>query len=259
MTATSRKILFMLVKRIFQMAVEEGILGRNPAEGIKLRRETRAQMVLTAIEVQNSLTEAQATSHRFYPVWVMALKTGMRSGELYALTWPDIDLDAGVIHINKQWTNKDGICQPKNREWRTIPIGPNLKEFLQSYQREEPGFKATLFDARTGEEAKRTDYVLPRLDEWTNGMQAQVTREFCETIGVTQTKFHDLRATFITNLLASGVPLVKVMSIVGHRKMSTTDIYLRLAGVEVKGATDTMGYDVPKTILPARILAFSPK
>lgn len=61
----------------------------------------------------------------------------------------------------------------------------------------------------------RDDLVLPRLDEWTNGMQAQVTKEFCEAIGVTPIKFHDLRATFITNLLASGVPLVKVMAIVG--------------------------------------------
>lgn len=119
LTSTSRKILFMLVKRIFQMAVEEGILGRNPAEGIKLKREARAQNVLTAVEAQRFLAEAQATQHRFYPVWVLALKTGMRSGEMYALTWADVDFDASVIHINKQWTNKDGICLPKNREWRT--------------------------------------------------------------------------------------------------------------------------------------------
>jgi ribulose bisphosphate carboxylase small subunit len=47
-------------------------------------------------------------------------------------------------------------------------------------------------------------------------------------------------------MLAQGVPLVKVMAIVGHKKMETTDIYLRLAGVDVKGATEALGYSVPK-------------
>ena len=46
-------------------------------------------------------------------------------------------------------------------------------------------------------------------------------------------------------MLSQGVPLVKVMSIVGHKKMETTDIYLRLAGVDVKGATDALSYSVP--------------
>ena len=40
-------------------------------------------------------------------------------------------------------------------------------------------------------------------------------------------------------------PLVKVMAIVGHKKMATTDIYLRLAGVEVQGATEKLGYRLP--------------
>jgi len=50
----------------------------------------------------------------------------------------------------------------------------------------------------------------------------------------------------ITNMLAQGVPLVKVMAIVGHKKMETTDVYLRLAGVDIKGATEALGYSTPK-------------
>ena len=55
-------------------------------------------------------------------------------------------------------------------------------------------------------------------------------------------KFHDLRATFITNMLAKGVALNVVMSIVGHRRIATTDIYNRLAGVGVKGSTNKLSY-----------------
>ena len=57
-------------------------------------------------------------------------------------------------------------------------------------------------------------------------------------------KFHDLRATFITNMLSKGAALNVVMSIVGHRRIATADIYNRLAGVGVKGSTNKIGYGV---------------
>ena len=87
--------------------------------------------------------------------------------------------------------------------------------------------------------------VLPRLKEWEDGYQAQVTKEFCAAIGITEIKFHDLRATFITNLLARGVSLARVMSIVGHSQLKTTNGYLRKAGVDVQGATESLGYKLP--------------
>ncbi|MCY4644225.1 MAG: tyrosine-type recombinase/integrase [Bacteriovoracales bacterium] len=87
------------------------------------------------------------------------------------------------------------------------------------------------------------DLVLPRLREWRHGIQSKILSAFCRSLGITAVKFHDLRATFITNLLAQGVPLVKVMAIVGHAEMSTTNEYLRLAGVDVKDdTTDRLAY-----------------
>lgn len=53
--------------------------------------------------------------------------------------------------------------------------------------------------------------------------------------------FHDLRATFITQ----GVSLPKVMMVIlGHSRMSTTDVYLRLAGINFHNATDKLGYEL---------------
>jgi integrase len=96
--------------------------------------------------------------------------------------------------------------------------------------------------------------VLPHLIEWTHGEQAKVLKEFCRAIGITNVKFHDLRATFITNMLSQGVALVKVMSIVGHKKMETTDIYLRLAGVDIRGATEALSYSVPVDVEKAQVI-----
>lgn len=143
---------------------------------------------------------------------------------MFALKWTDIDLETGLISINKQWTNKDGIREPKWGSSRTVPLGSELKSYLLEFKAETSGFKRTLLDSRTKEKITASDYVLPTLKEWEHGMQAEVLEDFCTGIGITAVKFHDLRATFITNLLNQGVPLVQVMKMVGHRKLSTTDI-----------------------------------
>lgn len=120
-----------------------------------------------------------------------------------------------------------------------MPISDDLLKFLKELKLKKIGGDA---------------FVLPQFTEWKNGEQAKVTREFCEAIGVTCVKFHDLRATFITNLLARGVSLARVMSIVGHSQIKTTNGYLRKAGVEVKGATEELGYQLP-TAQDATILS----
>jgi integrase len=233
------------VMRIFELAVEEGILPKNPARGIKVRVGETKQSVLNANEAEILLKTAKETNHRFYPVWALALMTGMRSGELYALRWSDVDFEAELVSVTKQWTSKDGLHPTKNGRNRVVPISSEFGNFLKGLKL-QGGHKAVFWDGLNKVEVSFDDLILPRLSEWTDGFQAQVLLEFCESIGITKVKFHDLRATFITNLLAQGAPLVAVMSIVGHSRMSTTDKYLRLAGVGIKGVTGKLGYSLPR-------------
>jgi integrase len=231
MSLNTRKTILKMVKRIFQMALEDGLLDRNPCVGISVRVPEVEQKVFTNDEVSKFLYEAKVCQHRFYPIWVLALMTGMRSGELFALEWSDIDLNGRTIRVNKQWTNKTGFGSPKARRNRTVPVSDDLAIFLKELK----------LKSERGQQ-----FVLPRLIEWENGEQALVTREFCESIDITPIKFHDLRATFITNLLARGVSLARVMAIVGHSQLKTTNGYLRKAGVDLKGATEQLGYQIPK-------------
>lgn len=225
----SKHSFLKILKRIFQEAVESGHLSHNPAKNLKVKTAESSKKVLTTNEVETLLFSAKESNHRFYPIWCFAVKTGMRSGEMYALQWSDIDFERNLISVTKQWTKKDGVTPTKTGDNRVVPISQDLKGFLLELKQAQPN----------------QDFVLPHLVEWTHGEQAKVLKEFCKAIGITTVKFHDLRATFITNMLSQGVPLVKVMSIVGHKKMETTDIYLRLAGVDIKGATDALSYSVP--------------
>ncbi len=220
------------------MAVEEGILNRNPCLGIQVKIPEVEQKVLSNDEVGTFLREAKVTNHRFYSIWTVALMTGMRSGELFALKWSDVDMAARVISVSRQWTSKGGFGPTKTQRNRVVPISDDLLKFLKELKLKREG----------------SEFVLPQLKEWEYGDQAKVTREFCEAIGVTSVKFHDLRATFITNLLSRGVSLARVMSIVGHREIKTTNGYLRKTGVEVKGVTNELGYKIPEA-KPAQVLS----
>lgn len=238
-TSYTRRNILKMTRRIFQMAVEEAHLDRNPCTGVTVRVAEVEQKVLTNKEVEIFLREAQMANHRFYSVWVVALMTGMRSGEMFALKWTDIDFEAQTIAVTKQWTSKNGFGPTKSRRSRVVPISEDLLSFLKELK------------LKSGDR----EFVLPRLNEWETGEQARVTREFCEASGITSVKFHDLRATFITNLLARGESLARVMTIVGHSELKTTNGYLRRAGVDVRGGTEKLGYKLPSD-RSAQILEF---
>jgi integrase len=228
-TQHTRKQVLKIVKRIFQIAVDNGKLNRNPCQGMTVKVPESDMKVLTNSEAQELLAQAKLTNHRFYPIWVTALFTGMRSGELFALRWSDIDFETRQVSVVRSWSSKNGFTSTKNQKTRIVPISDELLGFLKELK------------LKRGNE----DSVLPRLQEWQRGDAAQVLKDFCRLIKITEIRFHDLRATFITNLLARGTPLVQVMAIVGHSDMETTNVYVRKAGIEISGATQKLGYMVP--------------
>ena len=282
-TDWTRKNIHKRIHKIFEMAVEAGEIIRNPSKGIRVDVKREEGVALTPSEVEILLTKGKEINHEYYPHWVVALLTGMRSGELFALRWRNIDFEVGIIHVNIQFTSKDGVHPPKKGKIRPIDLGPELREFLLHLKKTIPPVKQRLWswkeemkqvdEVRNGrptgkqvlKRVKTRDYfdwddlVLPRIRSWQMGMQAQELRAFCKQIGIREIKFHDLRATHITNLLSNGVSISKVMRQVGHSQMSTTDAYHRLTGVEVKGITENLGFGVPSTEIPDNVVSLFPR
>ncbi len=235
----TRKGILKRINRVFNMTLEDGVITKNPAAKVKVKVPQVAQKVLSQSEVKVLLSEAKSVGHRFYEIWTLALLTGMRSGELYALKWDKIDFEKGFINVTSAWTKMDGFGSTKSAKNRMVPISVECSEFLKE-------LKLT---------KAKTDFVLPRRWEWQQGNQAAVLKDFCKGLDITPVKFHDLRATFITQLLKNGVPLAKVMSMVGHANLKTTQGYLRLSGEDLIGATDKLNFDIPKTS-EAKVLEF---
>lgn len=226
-----RRGVLKKIKRILTMAVDEGLIQRNPAKGIVVKVPEPKQSVLNRTEIDTLLYEAKKENHPFYNHWALAILTGMRNGELHALSWTDIDFDNRVISVTKSWSRTDGMGPTKSSKNRYIPISNELEMFLRDLKS-----KSINSDGR----------VLVQHDEWVIGSQAKVLKDFCRLIGITPIKFHDLRATFITQMLLKGVPLAKVMKIVGHATIKTTMLYLRLVAQDTQGATECLGITLPK-------------
>ncbi len=220
------------IKRVYTWAREEGIVRggvENLTTGIKLSKaEEKVPDILTIEEIKKLLSEAKMRAHKWYPIWAAAVFTGMRSGELYALTWSNIDLQNKVITVSKSYNKRKAIIKStKAGYFRTVPINDSLNEVLLSLQ--------------TTTTAPH-DFVFPRIREWSMGLQAGELRKFCFEIGIRSVKFHALRACFATHLLSNGVSPAVVMKIAGWQGLDTMQRYTRLAGVYERGATDCLSF-----------------
>ncbi|PIP90945.1 MAG: hypothetical protein COW01_07495 [Bdellovibrionales bacterium CG12_big_fil_rev_8_21_14_0_65_38_15] len=227
-----------IINKVFDWGIEFGyIIGTStsPLRGILVDKgEEKAPDILSLEEIKKFLSVAQAVTHHWYPIWSFAILTGMRSGELHALTWDQIDLEKNLIMVDRSYDSNMKVTGPtKGRYWRTIPINSSLRRLI--------------LDLKSGPDQTHSSHVLPRSKDWDNGDQAVAIRNFLKSINMKPIKFHALRACFATQMLANGVPAPVVMKIGGWKKSATMDIYLRLAGVDTKGATDCLQF-VPDQI-----------
>ena len=225
-----RKNVKYTINVVFKWAIEERLItgiNQSPVEGLQLgpNKNEKVPDILTVEEIRKLLACAKALENPWFPVWAMALLTGMRNGELHALLWSDIDLEGRRITVSKSYnTRTREVKSTKAGSWRTVPISDELHVLLQDLKASDP---------------KRPN-VLPRFWEWDKGEQARRLRAFCQGIGIRSIKFHALRACFATQFLANDVAPARVMKICGWRDLKTMQYYIRLAGVEEAGATQVL-------------------
>jgi integrase len=219
-----RKSILKYINGVFNYAVEREYLMRNPAPKMKFRIGDKIQEVLTEEQAKYLLKKAKELNLEWYPIWATALYTGLRNGELYALTWDCIKLKERKLIVKKSWNNKEGFKNlTKSRCDRIVEIAPPLVKIFRELKKDSDSI-----------------YVLPRIDKWDKGEQARELRMFLAGLGLPQIRFHDLRATWATILLGKGVVPAKLMVLAGWKDLKTMVRYIRKAGIDTKGATDDL-------------------
>jgi integrase len=189
-----------------------------------LKSHDKIKSVLKEEQIVTLLRKSQELDWHWYSHYAVALYTGMRNGELYALTWDKINLEQRQILVNCSWTSKDGYKSTKSGDDRIVEIPKPLLPVLLELKIQ----------------SMESDFVLPRLSKWDKGEQARELRFFLKSIGLPEIRFHDLRASWATLLLSKGVAPSKVMSMGGWKDMDTMMIYMRKAGINIKDSTSVL-------------------
>ncbi|MFC2157551.1 tyrosine-type recombinase/integrase [Acidobacteriota bacterium] len=199
------------LKNMFTMALEWGMAKSNPAKGVKRLKEPPGRIRYLRIEEIEVLV--QACANHIKPIVIIAVNTGMRKGEILKLRWDCVDLrNRNVVILNS-----------KNNESRIIPINKTL------YNE---------FERLCGK--KRGEYVFANPDGQPYGDIKKGFTGAVRRAGIEDFRFHDLRHTFASYLVMSGVDLRTVQQLLGHKDLKMTMRYSQLSSKHVQESIERL-------------------
>ena len=244
--ATALKIAALL-REILNHAVEDHHIATNPATRIgrfyRGRTEEEARPGVDPFTAEE-LTQLLAACRRWYPEWLeliaMAAWTGLRQGEVLGLQWGDIDFAGGLIEVRRTVSYGQRALRtgsPKSGRARRVDLPHILASWLQvrkSFLEAEAALQghdlATwVFPGQTGRPLDAMN-LLHRL--W---------YPLLAKAGLRRRRFHDLRHTYASLLLADKESPVYVKDQLGHSSIKiTVDLYGHLVPGANRGAVDRL-------------------
>ena len=208
----SRKI--NSTRTFYRYLLDNSLIQDNPSEKLAHPKfETKPPRVLTEMEYR-ALRDVSRVDVRLYSIVEILLQTGIRIGELAALTLDDIrkSNDGRIDYLY--------IRAAGSHPQRKVPLNKSAKKAIDEYLELRPETEDdTLFVTKNGR---------PLL---VRNIRTAIDKSF-EKAGIKNAKVNDLRNTFIAHHLANGVSLVVVSKLVGHKRLSTTEKYLNLVKMQ---------------------------
>lgn len=221
-----------VLQAVFALAVKNGLIDNNPADRrhLNMPKKTKREIEIFTKEEVNHIIAALKDEHlQIQAVIYLDLFTGMRRGELVALKFSDIDFKNQKITIQRAAYKEKGkpaaVKAPKDNETRTIDINDNCIALLKAMKaaKIESAQRLGTKWAGNGE-----DWVFT---QWNGEMMnpQTPTKQFSKFLaknGIKHCKFHALRHTHATLMLAASHDLMAVKERLGHSSIETTQIYL---------------------------------
>lgn len=199
-----------LLSGIFNKAVEAGFVTYNPVTLVSRLKLPHMEMeFLDTFDIKTLLETAKAEFPNFYPLLQTALATGMRRGELLALTWNDLDFDRKLIRVNKSFHNGSVEETKTKKSVRNICIPENLINVLLEWKKVAPKSKV-VFCSSTG------SYLDP------NNMIKRYFKPCLAKAGIKNIRFHDLRHTYASLMIAKKMPIKFIQQQMGHSSIQVT-------------------------------------
>lgn len=223
-------------------AVRKGMLLSNPCEYVVLPQMQRYESKFYTAEQLNSLLEA-IKDESIYPVVKVTAVYGLRRSEVMGLKWDSIDFNADTLMIKhtvcmvSKRFEKDKTKNESSR--RSFPLLPDIKNLLLDLKQQESENRKAF-----GKEYNENDYIF----RWDDGRPLApdfVSQKFSKLLkqyGFPHIRFHELRHSCASVLIAMGFTLKDVQEWLGHSDISmTANIYSHLDVTRKKSMADKIG------------------
>jgi integrase len=228
--ATIRKALVVL-SGVLGYAARRGMIAQNPIRRLERgERPPIERREMRTLDVGEIAALLRAAPEPYRALLATALFTGLRQGELLGLTWGDVDLVGLVVRVRHQLGRDGELARPKTPQaTRDVVLAPQLARMLREQRqaaltlgRARP--EDFVFASRAGTPMHYRNVVRRGLDE---------AREAAGLAAEPRLRFHDLRHTFASLLIARGLDVVFVSRQLGHADPSITlRVYAHLFDAE---------------------------
>lgn len=235
-----------VLNKVLSSAVNNQLINSNPAEYLELPRNKTTKDTSNYLTTQELAVFYSTIKGNFLSDhWSFVLETGLRCGELLALTWRDVDWDKRLLYVRKSLncpchSRMPDLGAPKSASgYRVIPLTSKAYQILlaqkeRKNKRKEgtfPDGALTFEDPKTGISESITPSDLIFLGK--NGLPVPANRYnyalsvVCKKAGIKKISIHSLRHTYATNANNRGVPIKQLQMLLGHATSSITmDFYI---------------------------------
>jgi integrase len=204
-----------LCSKMFAIAIRRGWRTDNPAKGIERNPENKRERFLAGDEVVRlTATLAEHRDQQSANIIRLLLLTGARRGEVLAMRWADLDLEAGV------WVKPS--AHTKQKKAHRVPLSAPARQLLA-------GIAQTgehVFPSRTGGHRREIK------DDWA---------AICRAAKLEGVRVHDLRHSYASFLASAGLSLPIIGALLGHTQAQTTARYAHLFDDPLRAATERVG------------------
>ena len=233
LSSTTVRSLHLMLHSAFERAVKERLIPRNPTEDCIAPKIQKFEMqILQPKHIKEYLNAANVRG--LLPMFYLELVSGLRKGDLTALLWSDLDIQNRTISVSKQYVkNPNGeltLSRPKTEtSVRKVSIPQEAIDLLIAEHDKHPDNPYMFPSPITGEMYYPDSIV-------------NLHKKILKDAGLPHIRFHDLRHTFATHALSSGVDAKTLAGILGHTKASfTLDTYAHTTGDMQKRAAEIVG------------------
>ncbi|MCI9085639.1 MAG: site-specific integrase [Clostridia bacterium] len=231
LSQSSVKKVFITLSQACKQAVSVNILYQNPCNSVQLPKKPAREATAFSVDEQNKFLSFCNGNSTFENLFIFAFNTGMRLGEMLALTWDDIDLENRMVNVNKNLVVINDYNKNATKKSKTV-IDSTTK--TTSGKRDIPLSDAAEMCVKQQQEKNINSPFVFCSAAGTPLTKRNIYRAFNDRLKkakiTTHLTIHSMRHSFATRLLEKGADIKTVSELLGHKSIQITlDIYSHIS------------------------------